>query len=120
VFGDFLIEDVNNYADPRQVKYINEITTFGELMDSENISWEFGRIRAQVGGRLVVDVIAGDYRFLMYRSTGKGTTADTAGEWTPIPGFAKDTGWFIKGFIKQLQKNYHEEKTNSLLPKKQK
>ena len=55
-------------------------------------------MRAQVGGRLIVDVTANGKTFLMYKSLGKGTSAKTKGIWVPIPGFAaNEKSWFIKG-----------------------
>ena len=54
--------------------------------------------RSNVGGRDVieVEVLSPKKRtFLMYRSTGTGSSAKSKGLWVPIPGFAKD-GHFIK------------------------
>ena len=66
----------------------------GQKLDNENASWTIGSFRAEVSGRRIV-VFAGGEHFLVYKSTGTGTGAESEGEWTPITGFATN-GWFIK------------------------
>ena len=57
--------------------------------------WKIGN-RSMVAGREVVEIIMPHgIKFLMYRSTGTGTTSDTKGLWVPTPGFARN-GHFIK------------------------
>ena len=67
----------------------------GQKLDNENAPWTIGSFRAEVSGRRIVDVFAGGEHFLVYKSTGTGTGAESEGEWTPITGFATN-GWFIK------------------------
>jgi hypothetical protein len=80
-------------------KQIQDIYDLGQKLDKENASWSIGSFRAQVDGRLIVDVFAGGKHFLMYKSTGEGTGAASKGEWVPIFGFAQN-GWFIKDMWK--------------------
>jgi hypothetical protein len=67
----------------------------GQKLDKESAPWTIGSFRAEVSGRRIVDVFAGGEHFLVYKSTGTGTGAESEGEWTPITGFATN-GWFIK------------------------
>jgi hypothetical protein len=67
----------------------------GQKLDNESAPWTIGSFRAEVSGRRIVDVFAGGEHFLVYKSTGTGTGAESEGEWTPITGFATN-GWFIK------------------------
>jgi len=67
----------------------------GQKLDNESAPWTIGSFRAEVSGRRMVDVFAGGEHFLVYKSTGTGTGAESEGEWTPITGFATN-GWFIK------------------------
>ena len=70
------------------------------------MDWKIGPNRSKVAGREVVEVIMPNgMTFLMYRSTGTGSSSDTKGLWVPIPGFAM-SGHFIK-----------VEDTNSIDPK---
>jgi len=87
--------NVNSANDQTSLELYNKIVNIGKKLDGGSGTWKYGELRAQVDGRLIVDVVADGERFLMYKSLGKGTTASTAGEWTPLIGFAKD-GWFIK------------------------
>ncbi len=82
---------------PNANREIENLKAIGREMDETNMSWQLGNLRHKANtGQLVVDIILPNGKsFLMYRSTGKGTTADTKGLWTPIPGFAKN-GWYIK------------------------
>lgn len=58
-------------------------------------TYTFGR-REKFDGRNVVEIILpSGYKFLMYESSGTGTTADTKGLYAPIPGISK-TGWWLK------------------------
>ena len=60
------------------------------------MDWKIGPNRSNVAGREVVEVIMPNgMTFLMYRSTGTGSSSDTKGLWVPIPGFAM-SGHFIK------------------------
>ena len=60
------------------------------------MDWKIGPNRSNVAGREVVEVIMPNgMTFLMYRSTGTGSSSDTKGLWVPIPGFAR-SGHFIK------------------------
>ena len=76
-------------------KKIQDIYDFGQELDNSNSPWTIGSFRAQVDGRLIVDVFANGKRFLMYKSIGEGTGIESKGEWTPIFGFS-ESGWFIK------------------------
>lgn len=88
---------------------------------TKEANWKFGDLRVEIDGRLIIDVIANGKRFLMYKSTGTGTTADTAGEWTPLLYFGtqlkKDgTGrkeWFVKAIFEgqDPKKNKYGSKT---------
>ena len=82
---------------PNANREIENLKAIGREMDETNMSWQLGNLRHKADtGQLIVDIILPNGKsFLMYRSTGKGTTADTKGLWTPIPGFAKN-GWYIK------------------------
>jgi hypothetical protein len=90
----------------------DEIVALGKQLDeldvlADETNWKFGDLRIEVDGRLIIDVIANGKRFLMYKSTGTGTTADTAGEWTPLLYFGtqlkKDGSgrkeWFVKSIF---------------------
>ena len=74
---------------------IDRLFNIGQKLDKDNAPWSIGSFRAQVDGRLIVDVFAGGEHFLVYKSTGEGTGAESKGEWVPILGFAQN-GWFIK------------------------
>jgi hypothetical protein len=74
---------------------IDRLFNIGQKLDKENAPWSIGSFRAQVDGRLIVDVFAGGEHFLVYKSIGEGTGIESKGEWVPILGFAQN-GWFIK------------------------
>jgi hypothetical protein len=74
---------------------IDRLFNIGQKLDKENAPWSIGSFRAQVDGRLIVDVFAGGEHFLVYKSIGEGTGVESKGEWVPILGFAQN-GWFIK------------------------
>ena len=76
-------------------KVTDDIHKFGQELDANNSEWSIGSFRAQVDRRLIVDVFANGKRFLVYKSIGEGTGAESKGEWTPLFGFA-ESGWFIK------------------------
>jgi hypothetical protein len=98
VFEDWIMKDVADSNDPNAQKYIDAIKELGQELDGVNAEWTIGEMRAQVGGRLVVDVTSNGKTFLMYKSLGKGTSAKTKNIWVPIPGFASNkNSWFIKG-----------------------
>ena len=96
VFGDFIMEDVNDAYDQRAIAKTDELIALGEQLDSGEITFEPGDLRAQVAGRLIVDFVTSDgRRFLMYKSTGRGTGVESKDKWVPLLGFAQN-GWFIK------------------------
>ena len=110
--NDFINDDIQfenadsvNAATDELVALGKELDELDVLADESN--WKFGDLRFEVDGRLVIDVIANGKRFLMYKSTGTGTTADTAGEWTPLLYFGtmlKTDGsgrkeWFVKSIF---------------------
>ena len=98
VFEPWIMKDVADSSDPNAQKHIDGIKALGQELDEANAEWVIGDMRAQVGGRLIVDVTANGKTFLMYKSLGKGTSAKTKGIWVPIPGFAaNEKSWFIKG-----------------------
>ena len=103
----------------------DELVALGQELDAIDVladdsKWRFGELRLEIDGRLIVDVFANGKRFLMYKSTGTGTTADTKGEWTPLLYFGtrlnkknQTVGWFVKA-IHQGQdpkKNKYGSKT---------
>ena len=87
----------------------------GESQLSEEVLRPLGKMQTQgieakhfkltgrggvVDGRHFVEVVLDNgHPFLMYRSTGTGTSQDTLGEWMPIPGWLDPLVkplWFIK------------------------
>jgi hypothetical protein len=97
IFNEWINQDVDSINGNQIAIYkeTQDIYDFGQELDANNSEWSIGSFRAQVDGRLIVDVFANGKRFLVYKSTGKGTGAASKGEWTPLFGFAK-SGWFIK------------------------
>lgn len=93
-FGGWMT-NVKNVEDRSSLELYNKIVNIGKRLDNTGANWTYGNLRAQVDGRLIVDVTANGEKFLMYKSIGKGSTAASAGEWVPIIGFAEN-GWFIK------------------------
>jgi len=64
------------------------------------MDWKLGPRRSDVHGRPIVEILMPNgIVFLMYRSTGTGTGAESVNKWVPIPGFARD-GHFIKVYDK--------------------
>tara|TARA_R110002153_G_scaffold4195_6_gene20169 strand:- start:1195 stop:8091 length:6897 start_codon:yes stop_codon:yes gene_type:complete len=97
VFGEFTtpVNSLNDFDNlPNEV---NKVINLGQKLDSENITWEINRDLGVVDGRQILEIKTnnGD-KFLMYNSTGRGTGADSKGQWVPMLGFAKNGG-FIKG-----------------------
>ena len=62
------------------------------------MDWKIGTSKATVNGRDVIEIIMPNgYSFLMYKSSGTGSTSKSKNLWVPIPGFANDkVGRFIK------------------------
>jgi len=95
-FSEWIDPNVLGASDKiNTAKYVQLAEQTGAKLDAENTTWEYGNLRAQVDGRLIVDVFANDEHFLMYKSTGEGTGPESKGLWVPLFGFAKN-GWFIK------------------------
>ena len=95
---------------------------------TKEANWKFGDLRVEVDGRLIIDVYIAGKRFLMYKSTGTGTTADTAGEWTPLlyfgtrlktDGSGERSEWFVKALFEgqDPKKNKYNSKTFAELDK---
>ncbi len=111
----------------------DELVALGKQLDELDVladesNWKFGDLRVEVDGRLVIDVIANGKRFLMYKSTGTGTTADTAGEWTPLlyfgtrlktDGSGQRSEWFVKALFEgqDPKKNKYNIRTFDVLDK---
>ncbi len=123
---DFINDDIQLEDADSVNAATDEIVSLGAELDaidvlSDDSKWRFGELRLEIDGRLVIDVFANGERFLMYKSTGTGTTADTAGEWTPILYFGTRlnkektdrTGWFVKALFEgqDPKKNKYESKT---------
>lgn len=123
---DFINDDIQLENEESVNAATDEIVALGQELDqidvlSDESNWKFGDLRIEIDGRLIIDVIANGKRFLMYKSTGTGTTADTAGEWTPLLYFGtqlkKDgTGrkeWFVKALFEgqDPKKNKYGSKT---------
>jgi len=106
--------DVKSVNDATSLAVTQELADLGKEMDENNTEWKIGNIRDDVSGRLVVDVVLPDGRtFLMYKSTGTGSGAESKGEWTPLPGFAEN-GWFIKtGFDPETGKSFSGSNVSS-------
>jgi len=62
------------------------------------MDWKIGTSKATVNGRDVIEIVMPNgYSFLMYKSSGTGSTSKSKNLWVPIPGFANDKiGRFIK------------------------
>lgn len=123
---DFINDDIQLEDADSWNAATDEIVRLGSELDaidvlSDDSKWKFGELRLDIDGRLVIDVFANGRRFLMYKSTGTGTTADTAGEWTPLlyigTRLNKEktdrTGWFVKALFEGVdpKKNKYESKT---------
>lgn len=106
LFGEWMTT-VKNNTDISAHKIIEDTINLGKKLDGGSKTWKYGKLRAQVDGRLIIDVIADGERFLMYKSIGKGTTAKSAGEWVPLKGFAKN-GWFIKDIYKGVDPKFNK------------
>ena len=109
---DFINDDIQLEDTDSVNSATDEIVRLGSELDaidvlSDDSKWRFGELRLEIDGRLLIDVFANGRRFLMYKSTGTGTTADTAGEWTPLlyigTRLNKEktdrTGWFVKALF---------------------
>jgi ADP-ribose pyrophosphatase YjhB (NUDIX family) len=95
-FSEWIDPNVLGASDKiNTAKYVQLAEQTGAKLDAENATWEYGNLRAQVDGRLIVDVFSNGEHFLMYKSTGEGTGPESKGLWVPLFGFAKN-GWFIK------------------------
>jgi len=115
---DFINDDIQLEDADSVNSATDEIVRLGSELDaidvlSDDSKWRFGELRLEIDGRLLIDVFANGKRFLMYKSTGTGTTADTAGEWTPLLYIGTRlneektdrTGWFVKAlFEDKIQK----------------
>jgi hypothetical protein len=108
LFDEFLHPEIVFGNRLASSEWTDKIVKLGQELDAGNVTdWEYGDIRAQIDGRLIVDVTAKvngkTVRFLMYKSTGKGTTLNTKGEWVPLLaiGTLPDGGeWFVKDLYK--------------------
>lgn len=104
LFEEFLHPEVSFENRLATSEWTNKIVQLGKDLDAENVTdWEYGNIRAQIDGRLVIDVSAKvngkTVRFLMYKSIGKGTSLSTKGEWVPLLAIGTHTDgteWFVK------------------------
>lgn len=114
VFGEFTNSEIaSGTSNPLAVaKETQDIYELGQKLDMNDSEWVIGSLRAQVDGRLIVDVFAEGKRFLMYRSIGEGTGIESRGEWVPMFSFAQN-GWFVKGMWKgeNPKFNKYESKT---------
>ena len=123
---DFINDDIQLENAESVNAATDEIVALGKELDEIDVladesNWKFGDLRVEIDGRLIIDVIANGKRFLMYKSTGTGTTADTAGEWTPLLYFGtklkKDGSgrneWFVKALFEgqDPKKNKYGSKT---------
>jgi hypothetical protein len=114
VFGEFTNSEIaSGTSNPLAVaKETQDIYELGQKLDMNDSEWVIGSLRAQVDGRLIVDVFAEGKRFLMYRSIGEGTGVESIGEWVPMFSFAQN-GWFVKDLWKgeNPKFNKYESKT---------
>ena len=123
---DFINDDIQFENADSVNAATDELVALGKELDeldvlADEMNWEFGPLRLEIDGRLIIDVVANGKRFLMYKSTGTGTTADTAGEWTPLLYFGtklkKDGSgrkeWFVKALFEgqDPKKNKYNSKT---------
>lgn len=95
----YKITSVTSNTDPNSKRVTDKLVTLGNKISDENIHWEVGKLRANISGRKIVDILipSTGQSFLFYKSTGTGTGAQSKGVWVPLPGFAQN-GWFIKNF----------------------
>lgn len=108
IFDEFLHPEIVFGNRLATAEWTDKIVKLGQELDAGNVTdWEYGDIRAQIDGRLIVDVTAKvngkTVRFLMYKSIGKGTTLSTRGEWTPLLAIGVLPGggdWFVKDLYK--------------------
>lgn len=113
-FNEWINHDVTDIDGDQLAihKETDDIYKFGQELDANNSEWSIGSFRAEIDRRLIVDVFANGKRFLVYRSIGEGTGAESKGEWTPLFGFA-ESGWFIKTMWKGKNPKFtkYESKT---------
>jgi len=97
IFQYWIKEEVSGMKDRvNSSKYNDKIIELGKSLDASGSNWRIGNLRAQVGGRKIVDVYPDDGKpFLMYKSLGRGTGLESEGLWVPLIAFARD-GWFVK------------------------
>ncbi len=108
LFDEFLHPEIVFGNRIAAAEWTDKIVKLGQELDANNVTdWEFGDIRVQVDGRLIIDVTAKvngkTVKFLMYKSTGKGSSLNTKGEWVPLLaiGTLPDGGeWFVKEIYK--------------------
>jgi len=124
---DYINDDIQFENEESVNAATDELVALGKELDeidvlSDEMNWEFGPLRLEIDGRLIIDVVANGKRFLMYKSTGTGTTADTAGEWTPLlyfgtrlktDGSGQRSEWFVKALFEgqDPKKNKYNSKT---------
>ena len=96
---EYIDDSIGDDTDPSAIKYSKKYVALGQELDNANATWEYTDYRGVISGRLVVEVVSNGKKFLMYRSTGKGSTKDSKGEWVPLLGFGRG-GWFIKLYDK--------------------
>ena len=97
-FKPWFIDTVSDSADNKKIyKEISNLVKIGKNLDNKITTWSLGDLRANIDGRPMVsiDIPETGESFIMYKSTGTGSGANSKGLWTPIPGFAKN-GWFVK------------------------
>lgn len=104
LFGDFLHPEIVSNNNLAVAEWTQKLVDLGQALDDAKITnWTYGKIRAQVGGRLIIDVTAEvngkQVKFLMYKSTGTGSTAQSLGEWVPLLAIGTHPNgneWFVK------------------------
>lgn len=106
LFGDYLHPEVVSSNNLLVGEWTKKLEDLGQQLDNaEAKDWTISKPLANVAGREIVEVTAtvdGEkVKFLMYKSTGTGSSATTKDEWVPLLGFGRHEDgreWFIKGY----------------------
>ena len=106
IFGEFLHPEVVSKNKQLVDDWTQKIVALGTELDAAGITdWNYGNVRVDIDGRLVIDVTAEvngkQVKFLMYKSTGTGSTALSLGEWVPLIAIGTHPDgkeWFVKAY----------------------